>query len=93
MDYFETAVSCIGLYCNRFDNAVSGLAGFQITNGLFLGYTYDYNTNGLGEFSGGSHEAILKFYIGREGKHRSRNTKETGPSKRKPKQIDSPRFF
>jgi len=77
----------------RFDNAVSGLAGFQITNGLFLGYTYDYNTNGLGEFSGGSHEAILKFYIGREGKRRSRNTKETGPSKRKPKQIDSPRFF
>ncbi len=78
----------------RFDNAVSGLAGFQISNTLFVGYTYDYNTNGLGEFSGGSHEAILKFYIGREGsgggpKNRTRNKKIKG----KPKQIDSPRFF
>lgn len=79
----------------RFDNAVSGLAGIQVSNGLFLGYSYDYNTNGLGEFSGGSHEAILKFYIGRGGfgsgnsKTKSKNKKLKG----KPKQIDSPRFF
>ncbi|NAY92829.1 type IX secretion system membrane protein PorP/SprF [Muricauda sp. JGD-17] len=78
----------------RFDNAVSGLAGFQISNALFLGYSYDYNTNGLGEFSGGSHEAILKFYIGRGGfgsgsKSKGKNKKLKG----KPKQIDSPRFF
>ena len=76
----------------RIDNAVSGLAGFQISPGLFLGYSYDYNTNGLGEFSGGSHEAILKFYLGRggdSGASRERNKKLKG----KPKQIDSPRFF
>lgn len=79
----------------RFDNAVSGLAGVQVSNGLFLGYSYDYNTNGLGEFSGGSHEAILKFYIGRGGfgsggsKTKNKNKKLKG----KPKQIDSPRFF
>lgn len=79
----------------RFDNAVSGMAGFQISNGMFIGYSYDYATNGLGEYSGGSHEAILKFYIGRGGfgfgdnksKDRNKNTKNKG------KQIDSPRFF
>lgn len=79
----------------RFDNAVSGVAGFQISNGMFIGYSYDYATNGLGEYSGGSHEAILKFYIGRGGfgfgdnksKGRNKNTKNKG------KQIDSPRFF
>ena len=48
----------------RLDNAVSGLAGFQIAPSLFFGYSYDYNTNGLGEFNAGSHEAILKFYLG-----------------------------
>lgn len=79
----------------RFDNAVSGLAGFQISNAMFIGYSYDYATNGLGEYSGGSHEAILKFYIGRGGfgsgsntsKDKNKNTKNKG------KQIDSPRFF
>lgn len=76
----------------RFDNAVSGLAGFQISNSLFIGYTYDYNTNGLGEFSGGSHEAVLKFYIGREGTARGPRNKNKN-LKGKPKQIDSPRFF
>lgn len=78
----------------RFDNAVSGLAGFQISNAMFIGYSYDYNTNGLGEYSGGSHEAILKFYIGRGGfgsgsKSKDKNKK----TKNKGKQIDSPRFF
>lgn len=79
----------------RFDNAVSGLAGIQVSNGLFIGYSYDYNTNGLGEFSGGSHEAILKFYIGRGG-FGSGNSKAKSKDKKlkgKPKQIDSPRFF
>ncbi len=78
----------------RFDNAVSGLAGVQISNTLFIGYTYDYNTNGLGDYSGGSHEAILKFYIGREGPTRGPRTKGKDKKlKGKPKQIDSPRFF
>ncbi len=78
----------------RFDNAVSGLAGFQISNAMFLGYSYDYNTNGLGEFSGGSHEAILKFYIGRGGFGASNKSKTKSKKlKGKPKQIDSPRFF
>ncbi|WP_420602767.1 type IX secretion system membrane protein PorP/SprF [Flagellimonas sp.] len=90
---FIDALTIGGAY--RFDNAVSGLAGIQVSNTLFLGYSYDYNTNGLGEFSGGSHEAILKFYIGRESS-RSRTPKTKNKNKNtkgKPKQIDSPRFF
>ena len=79
----------------RFDNAFSGLAGLQISNSLFVGYSYDYNTNGLGDFSGGTHEAILKFYLGRGGGNRSssKNKNKNNKLKGKPKQIDSPRFF
>ncbi len=73
----------------RFGNAISGLAGFQVTDGTYIGYSYDYNTNPLGEFSNGSHEVILKFYLGR-GDGTNSNNKEL---KGKPKQIDTPRFF
>lgn len=73
----------------RFGNAISGLAGFQVTDGTFIGYSYDYNTNPLGEFSNGSHEVILKFYLGRGDGTKSNNKELKG----KPKQIDTPRFF
>ena len=75
----------------RIENSVSGLAGFQVSSGTFIGYSYDYNTNGLGEFNSGSHEIILKFYVG-QGGGRSKTDKSKTP-KGKPKQIDSPRFF
>ncbi len=74
----------------RVDNALSGLAGFQVSSGMFVGYSYDYNTNGLGEFNNGSHEIILKFYLGKGGNNRQPKTKN---AKGKPKQIDTPRFF
>jgi type IX secretion system PorP/SprF family membrane protein len=74
----------------RFDNAVSGLAGFQISPAVFLGYAYDYNINGLGEYNSGSHEIILKFALGRGG---SRDRDKDDPNTKKGKQIDSPRFF
>ncbi|MEM1337617.1 MAG: type IX secretion system membrane protein PorP/SprF [Bacteroidota bacterium] len=77
----------------RFDNAISGLAGFQISNSIYLGYSYDYNTNNLGEFNNGSHEAILKFYLGRGDFNSTRNRNKNRKLKGKPKQIDSPRFF
>ncbi len=73
----------------RFGNAISALAGFQVTDGTFIGYSYDYNTNPLGEFSNGSHEVILKFYLGRGNGTKSSNKELKG----KPKQIDTPRFF
>ncbi|WP_419213807.1 type IX secretion system membrane protein PorP/SprF [Maribacter sp. X9] len=76
----------------RIENAFSALAGFQISNDLFVGYSYDYNTNPLGEFNSGSHEVILKFYLGKGGTSRTKGDKDKS-SKGKPKQIDTPRFF
>ncbi len=76
----------------RLVNAVSGLAGFQIAPNTFIGYSYDYNTNLLGDFNNGSHEIIVKFNLGKGlgGKTDQAKRKEL---KDKPKQIDSPRFF
>lgn len=76
----------------RIDNAVSGIAGFQISNSLFAGYSYDSNVNGLSGFNGGAHEVILKYFLGREGSSGGSSKKER-KLKDKPKQIDSPRFF
>ncbi|MDG1570971.1 type IX secretion system membrane protein PorP/SprF [Robiginitalea sp. M366] len=76
----------------RFDNAVSTLAGFQVTPSLYLGYAYDYNTNGLGGYNSGSHEVVLKFYLGRGGFRRPSDS-DRDEDKPKGKQIDSPRFF
>ncbi len=77
----------------RVDNAFSGLAGFQISNSMFVGYSYDYNTNLLGDFNQGSHEVILKFYLGKGGGNPSSKKDKNGNEKGKTKQIDSPRFF
>lgn len=74
----------------RFDNAVSGLVGFQISNSMFAGYSYDYNTNPIGQYNNGSHEIILKFYVGRGSKTKKEKNENL---KGKPKQIDTPRFF
>lgn len=76
----------------RVNNALSGLAGVQISNSIFFGYSYDYNTNGFGQYNNGSHEAILKFYLGRGSNTKSGRTNKNN-LKGKPKQIDSPRFF
>ncbi len=76
----------------RVDNSVSGLAGFQVSNSIFMGYAYDYNTNGLGGYNSGSHELIVKFYLGRGDAGESRDP-DSGKSNKKGKQIDSPRFF
>jgi type IX secretion system PorP/SprF family membrane protein len=74
----------------RIKNAVSGLAGFQISSNTFVGYSYDYNTNGLGAYNSGTHEIILKFYLGKGGE----GSKDDGKGRKgKPKQIDTPRFF
>lgn len=77
----------------RVDNAFSGLAGFQISSGTFIGYSYDYNTNPLGEFNNGSHEVILKFFLGKGGGGSNSKNNKNKNAKGKPKQIDTPRFF
>ncbi|MGG5508197.1 MULTISPECIES: PorP/SprF family type IX secretion system membrane protein [unclassified Myroides] len=47
----------------RWDASVSGLAGFQVTDGLFVGYTYDADTSKLSKYNSGSHEIFLKFEL------------------------------
>lgn len=73
----------------RVNNAVSGLAGFQISSAVFLGYSYDYSTTPLGQYNQGSHEMILKFFLGEGGNRVKSDRKKKG----KPEQIDTPRFF
>ena len=47
----------------RWDAAVSGLAGFQVTDGLFIGYSYDMETTQLKNYNSGSHEVFLRFEL------------------------------
>lgn len=48
----------------RLNAAVSGLAGFQVTDQLMIGYSYDYETTALSGFNQGSHEVVLRFELG-----------------------------
>lgn len=47
----------------RWDASVSVLAGFQITEGLMIGYAYDFSTTELSKYNSGSHEIFLRFEI------------------------------
>jgi len=47
----------------RYDDAVSALAGFYITDKFFLGYAYDYSITGLGDYNSGSHEIIVIYHL------------------------------
>lgn len=47
----------------RWDAAMSALAGFQITDGLYLGYGYDLETTRLRKYNSGSHEVFLRFEL------------------------------
>ncbi|MCO6176368.1 type IX secretion system membrane protein PorP/SprF [Flavobacterium sp. NRK F10] len=47
----------------RWDSAISGLVGFQITNSIFVGYGYDRETTKLSNYNSGSHEIFLRFEI------------------------------
>ncbi|WP_264526260.1 type IX secretion system membrane protein PorP/SprF [Flavobacterium sp. N502536] len=47
----------------RTNAAVSALAGFQITEGLFVGYAYDFDTTALRNYNSGSHEIFLRFEL------------------------------
>jgi type IX secretion system PorP/SprF family membrane protein len=47
----------------RWDAAVSALAGFQVTDGLFIGYGYDLETTKLRRYNSGSHEVFLRFEL------------------------------
>lgn len=45
----------------RLDAGVSGMAGFQVSDAIQIGYAYDYETTNLGRYNSGSHELFLRF--------------------------------
>jgi type IX secretion system PorP/SprF family membrane protein len=45
----------------RLDAAISGLAGFQISESMMLGYAYDLDTTDIRGYSSGSHEFFLRY--------------------------------
>lgn len=45
----------------RWSAALSAMAGFQVTDGLFIGYAYDRETTRLNNYNSGSHEIFLRF--------------------------------
>ena len=47
----------------RWDAAVSAMAGFQVSDGLYIGYGYDLDTTKLKNYNSGSHEVFLRFEL------------------------------
>lgn len=47
----------------RWDASVSALVGFQINQGLFIGYSYDADTSNLRRYNSGSHEILMRFEL------------------------------
>lgn len=52
----------------RWDAAFSGLLGFQVTDGIMVGYSYDSDTSNLGRYNSGSHEFFLRFTLTKNNK-------------------------
>ena len=47
----------------RWNAAFSAMAGFQVYEGLFVGYAYDSDTTNLKNYNSGSHELFLRFEL------------------------------
>jgi type IX secretion system PorP/SprF family membrane protein len=47
----------------RWSAAISAMVGFQITDGLYVGYGYDNETTNLRNYNSGSHEIFLRYEI------------------------------
>lgn len=47
----------------RWSAALSALVGFQVSDGLFIGYAYDAETTKLANYNSGSHEIFLRFEL------------------------------
>ncbi|PKB18739.1 type IX secretion system membrane protein PorP/SprF [Flavobacterium sp. 5] len=45
----------------RFDDSVSALVGFQVSNNFYAGYSYDYTVSELNKYNDGSHEIVLRY--------------------------------
>ena len=47
----------------RWDAAWSALVGFQVTEGMFIGYSYDSDIKALRNYNNGSHEIFVRFEL------------------------------
>jgi type IX secretion system PorP/SprF family membrane protein len=47
----------------RWSASLSAMVGFQITDGLYVGYGYDKETTNLDNYNSGSHEIFLRYEI------------------------------
>ncbi|SHH00669.1 PorP/SprF family type IX secretion system membrane protein [Flavobacterium defluvii] len=56
--FFEKFVAGVSY---RWSASLSGIVGFQITDGLYLGYGYDRETTKLNNYNSGSHEIYLRY--------------------------------
>ncbi|MEN9908265.1 MAG: hypothetical protein RLZZ540_1414 [Bacteroidota bacterium] len=47
----------------RWSAAATAMAGIQVTDGLLVGYSYDFDTTSLENYNSGSHEIFLRFEL------------------------------
>lgn len=47
----------------RWSAALSAMAGFQVTDGMYIGYAYDHETTRLNNYNSGSHEIFLRYEL------------------------------
>jgi type IX secretion system PorP/SprF family membrane protein len=47
----------------RWSAAVTAMAGFQISDAFYVGYSYDFETTALENYNSGSHEFFLRYEI------------------------------
>ncbi|SHG35553.1 type IX secretion system membrane protein, PorP/SprF family [Flavobacterium segetis] len=47
----------------RWSAAMSTIVGFQVTDGIYIGYGYDHETTNLNNYSFGSHEILLRYEL------------------------------
>jgi type IX secretion system PorP/SprF family membrane protein len=47
----------------RWSAALSAMVGFQVSDGLYVGYGYDRETTNLNNYNSGSHEIFLRYEI------------------------------
>ena len=50
----------------RWSASVSAMAGFQVSDALYIGYGYDLETTQLDNYNSGSHEIFLRYEIFRK---------------------------
>nr|WP_199003505.1 type IX secretion system membrane protein PorP/SprF [Flavobacterium sp. ASV13] len=57
----------------RWSAAMSAMAGFQVSDSMYIGYGYDHETTSLNKYNSGSHEIFLRYEF------RRKNNKITTP--------------